>query len=159
MLFSKKKGVPVLAPLTGKVIAVSEIDDPIFSAKIVGDGVAIIPETGGLYAPVSGVVTFIAEQKHSFGITTDDGVEVLVHIGVDTLKLNGEGFQPQVSKGERVNAGDLICRFNLEFIKSKGFDPTTPVLITSGVADKIKKLVIVQGHAEATKTVCMRYVI
>lgn len=101
MIFSKNKGEPIYAPLNGKVIAITDLEEPIFAAKVVGDGVAVIPDDGNALSPVSGVVSFIAKGLHSYGITTYDGVEILLHLGIGTVSLNGEGFTPLVKKATR----------------------------------------------------------
>lgn len=158
MLFFKKDDFyPVVAPMSGKVIALTDIDDPIFAGKVVGDGVAIIPGDGEVVAPVAGVVSFVAAEKHSYGITAYDGTEVLVHIGIDTVKLGGQGFEALVEKGQSVEVGQPICKCDPEFIRHEGFNATTPVLITSNSIDKIKRLTLRTGFAQAGSTVCMMY--
>ncbi len=157
MFFKKSDFYPVIAPISGKVIALTDLEDPIFSGKVVGDGVAIIPGEGEAVAPVSGVITMIAPTNHSYGITAYDGTEVLVHIGIDTVKLNGKGFTPLVKKGDSVDVGQPICKFDLEGIRAEGFNATTPVIITSNSIDKVKRLTLRTGFAEAGKTACMMY--
>ena len=110
-------------------------------------------------APISGTISFIGEQKHTYGITGFDGIEVLIHLGIGTVSLNGEGFTPLVKTGQRVNAGDRICIVNWEEIKNKGFDITSPEVITSTAIDKIKRLTLTTGFATAGISACMRYVI
>lgn len=158
MFFRKKRGQEVIAPMSGTVIALDEVNEPIFAGKVIGDGVAIIPDKGEVYAPISGVVSFVGDSKHSIGITGFDSVEVLIHIGIDTAKLDSSAFTVNVSKGQRVNVGDLICTFDLELLK-KTHDVTSPVVISSLSMDKIKRLTLDTGKAEATKTACMEYLI
>ena len=158
MIF-RDKGNPIVAAMNDRVVAIGDVDEPIFAGKVVGDGVAIIPSSGEAVAPISGIVSFIGEQKHTYGITGFDGLEVLLHIGIDTVKLNGEGFSPQVKKGDRVNAGDLICKVDLDVLRSHHFDLTSPVVITSASIDKVKRLTIRTGEAAAGQTVVMRYVL
>ena len=158
MLF-KQKGVSILAALTGQVISITDVESPIFAGKVVGDGVAIIPTSPEVIAPISGTISFIGEQKHTYGITGFDGIEVLIHLGIGTVSLNGEGFTPLVKTGPRVNAGDRICIVNWEEIKNKGFDITSPEVITSTAIDKIKRLTLTTGFATAGISACMRYVI
>lgn len=157
MFFKKSDFYPVIAPISGKVIALTDLEDPIFSGKVVGDGVAIIPGDGEAVAPVSGVVTMIAPTNHSYGITAYDGTEILVHIGIDTVKLNGKCFHPLVKKGDSVEVGQPICKFDLESIRAEGFNATTPVIITSNSIDKVKRLTVRTGFAESGKTECMLY--
>lgn len=157
-MFFMDKGEGILAALSGNVVAISEVESPIFAGKVVGDGVAIIPTDGLAVAPISGIVSFVGDQKHSFGIQGYDGTEVLLHLGIGTVALNGKGFKPLVQKGDKVNAGEPICNVDWSIIKSMGMDTTSPLIITSTSMDKIKGLTITQGQAQAGKTVCMRYV-
>lgn len=156
MLF-QSKGEPLVAAMSGHVVAIGDVDEPIFSGKVIGDGVAIIPEDGEAVAPLSGIVSFVGEQKHTYGITGYDGLEVLLHIGIDTVKLNGEGFTPHVKKGDRVSVGSPLCTVDLKLLKDRGFDVTSPLVITSQSVDKVKRLTLRTGDAKAGETVVMRY--
>lgn len=118
-------------PITGKVVPLSEVDDGVFSEKMLGDGVAIIPTEGKVYAPASGVMSTVFPTKHAYGITTPDGAEVLIHIGINTVELDGELFESHVEQDQHVNAGDLIATFDVEKIKEKGYPIYTPVIITN----------------------------
>ncbi len=157
-MFFNEKGEEILAALSGNVISITDVESPIFAGKVVGDGVAIVPYDGLAVAPISGVVSFVGEQKHTYGITGFDGTEVLIHLGIGTVELKGEGFTPYVQKGDRVNAGDPICNVNWKLVKERHLDITSPVVITSGSMEKIKRLTVLQGLAQAGKTACMRYV-
>lgn len=156
-MFFKDKGTAVHAPLSGHVVTIGDVDEPIFAGKVVGDGVAIIPSDGEVLAPIAGTISFIGEQKHTYGIKGFDGVEILIHLGIDTVKLEGTGFIPYVTVGQRVDVGDRICQMDLELLRSRQFDLTSPVVITSGSMDKIKRLTLRTGQALAAQTVCMRY--
>lgn len=156
-MFFKDKGNEVYAPLSGHVVAIGDIDEPIFAGKVVGDGVAIIPSHGDVLAPIAGTISFIGEQKHTYGIKGFDGVEILIHLGIDTVKLNGEGFTAKVTVGQKVQVGDLLGTIDLDLIRQRQFNLTTPVVITSGSIDKVKRLTLRTGDAFAGKTVCMRY--
>ena len=92
----------LLAPLNGKVIPLDQVQDDVFSQKVLGDGVAIQPENGKLYSPVDGEISSIAETLHAYGFSTEDGLEILVHVGLDTVTLKGEGFKPCVQEGDKV---------------------------------------------------------
>lgn len=129
----------IFAPLTGQAVALSTVPDPVFSDKVLGDGIAIIPENGKIYSPVNGIVATIAATQHAFGFTTDDDTEILVHVGLETVALNGEGFTVHVKEGDKVNAGDLIAEVDLDFLKNKNINPITPVLICSDMTGKIMK--------------------
>ncbi len=123
--------VVILSPLDGTVSPLSEIDDEVFSSGAMGQGVAITPTKGELRSPVTGRVTTIFPTGHAVGLTSDDGVEVLLHIGMDTVELKGQGFEAFVKTGETVTAGDLLVRFDIDKIKAGGYSVVTPVVITN----------------------------
>ncbi len=116
----------------GTAILVSEVPDEVFASKALGDGVAVIVTDGRVYAPADGKVSMIAETLHAFGITTADGLELLVHIGINTVELQGEGFTPKVKEGDDVKAGQLLCEVDMELMKEKGYPTHTPILLTNG---------------------------
>ncbi|QLD12428.1 beta-glucoside-specific PTS transporter subunit IIABC [Microbacterium oleivorans] len=124
----------LVAPVAGEVVALDRVDDPVFGGGILGDGVAIRPSSGAVYAPLSGVVSSLLPSKHAFGITGDDGVEVLVHVGLDTVKLDGAPFVAHVAQGDRVERGQLVLEADLEAIRRAGFDTITPVVVLNGDA-------------------------
>ncbi len=119
----------VLAPVAGKVVPLAEVADKVFASKALGDGLGIVPSDGHIVAPVAGVMVTVAETGHAFGIKTDDGVEVLVHVGIDTVRLEGKGFDVDVNKDQRVEAGDLLARVDLDAVKAGGYDTTTVVTV------------------------------
>ncbi|PAE07565.1 PTS beta-glucoside transporter subunit EIIBCA [Terribacillus saccharophilus] len=119
------------APITGKVIALSDVDDAVFAEGILGQGAAIIPSEGKVLAPADGVVTALFDTNHAIGITTDDGAEILIHVGIDTVKLGGLHYTPRVEKGQTVKQGDLLLEFDIEGIKKEGYDIVTPFIITN----------------------------
>ena len=121
----------VCAPIEGKAVSLKQVDDATFSEEIMGKGAAIIPAVGRAVAPVDGVVSALFETKHAIGITSDDGVEVLIHIGLDTVKLGGEHFTAHIKAGDKVKKGDLLVEFDIEAIKKAGYDTITPVLVTN----------------------------
>ena len=134
--FKKKKDETpsnaLKAFLSGKVIPIEEVNDPVFSAKILGDGLAIEPASELIVAPCDGVIsTVMLESKHAVGITAANGMELLIHEGVDTVSLNGEGFELFVNEGDAVKAGDKLIKFNAELIKSKGYPVTCILAITN----------------------------
>lgn len=139
----------ILAPLTGKVVPLEQVPDAVFSQKILGDGVAIIPEDGKIYAPVNGEVASVAETLHAYGFTSDDDLEILIHIGLDSVALKGEGFTSYVQVGDMVKAGDLIAEVDLEFLKSRNVPTITPVLICDD-ADELP-MHTVEGNVTAGK--------
>ncbi len=118
------------------MVAITEVNDKVFASKALGDGVGIIPSDGHVVAPVAGVLVTVPDSGHAFGIKTDDGVEVLVHVGIDTVQLEGKGFQLDVAKDMRVEAGDLLAKVDLDLIKEAGYDTTTIVVVINTAAMK-----------------------
>ena len=129
----KNKVLSVIAPLSGKVVALEQVPDPVFAEKALGEGAAIIPESGKIYSPVDGEVASIAATQHAFGFSSTDGLDVLVHVGLETVALNGEGFTVHVKEGDKVKAGDLVAEVDLKFLDSKNINPITPVIICDGM--------------------------
>lgn len=128
---NRSNDLKLVAPITGKSIPLSEVPDPVFAQKMAGDGLAIDPTGDVAVAPADGELTLVFNTKHAFALTTDNGAELLVHIGLETVSLNGEGFEQLVEQGTKVKAGTPIIKFDREFIKSKGLPIVTPVLITN----------------------------
>lgn len=124
----------VASPLSGHVISLDESGDPVFASRALGEGVAIQPSDSTVVAPVSGVLSTVAETGHAFGIKTDDGVEVLVHVGIDTVKMNGEGFAVAVKTDQRVNAGDTLVTVDFDKVKQAGYSTTTLMTVTNTMA-------------------------
>lgn len=120
----------IYSPLNGELVPLADVDDPTFSQGILGKGVAIIPSEGRLYSPADGIVDSVFETKHAIAIRTDQGVEMLIHIGLDTVKLGGEHFEAKVKAGEKIRVGDLLIEFELDKIK-KQFPTVTPVLVAN----------------------------
>lgn len=151
-----KNKIALLAPANGQVIALSKTSDPIFSKGTMGDGFGLTPTDNTVLAPVSGTISMIAETKHAIGITTKDGLEVLVHMGVDTVGLKGEPFDVVIKNGQEVKAGDQIATMNIEMIKAKDLDTTIMTLITNS-SMKLDGLDVTEGKAEAGDTVARAY--
>lgn len=129
----------VCSPLDGKLIDITEVKDEVFSAGILGDGMAVIPEKGELYAPVDAKVDTVFDSKHAISLIGDNGVEILLHVGLDTVKLEGKHFEPQVKNGEQVKAGQLLMKFDIKEIKKAGYDVVTPIIITNSDKYKLSK--------------------
>ncbi|MDS9995575.1 beta-glucoside-specific PTS transporter subunit IIABC [Bacillus atrophaeus] len=127
----KVDGEMIHSPIKGEVKALSEVNDSVFSAEIMGKGFAIVPEEGLAVAPVSGIITAVFKTKHAIGITSDRGAEVLIHIGLDTVQLDGRHFDVLVKEGDKVSPGDPLVSFDIEKIKAAGYDVITPVIITN----------------------------
>lgn len=126
--------VLVATPMAGRLIPLSEVPDPVFSSGKMGNGVGIIPTEGTVYAPVSGKVVVAMASGHAYGIRTDEGVEVLVHVGLDTVNMKGAGFTPKVARGDRVEAGQVLAEVDLAAITTAGYSTTTVVLVTNTAA-------------------------
>lgn len=126
------------SPVKGKVIKLEKVNDLVFSQKLVGDGIAIQPSGDVVVAPCDGIIKLIFETNHAFVIVTDEGLEIIVHIGIDTVDLKGEGFIRVAEEDQRVSVGDEIIKFNKELLENKGCDLTTMILITN--YSKIKEM-------------------
>lgn len=148
----------LFAPVKGNVIGREEIPDETFAAGILGDGVGIEPETGEVVAPFDGEISTVADTRHAVGITGPDGMEVLIHVGIDTVNMKGEGFEVFVSEGEKVKAGQRLLTFDIEKIKEAGYSTTTAVLLTNsddypdfkvvktGKTDTLEKVITIKNN-------------
>lgn len=121
----------VLSPIEGKAVSLKQVNDITFSEEIMGKGAAIIPTVGRAVAPVDGIVSALFETKHAIGLTADNGAEILIHIGLDTVKLGGKHFKAHVKSGDKVKAGDLLVEFDIKAIQEEGYEIITPVLVTN----------------------------
>lgn len=126
------------SPIAGKVIPLTDVKDGVFSAKIMGDGIAVVPSEGALYAPADGVIENVFESGHAASMMTDNGAEVIFHIGIDTIKMNGAGFHPKITAGQRVKTGDLLIEFEIDEIVKAGYDPVVIMVITNSDRFRMK---------------------
>lgn len=166
-LFKKKKtqeevkensGLNLVAICDGTVKPLSEVPDPVFSQKMAGDGVAIEPTSDIIVAPADGELSLVFNTKHAFAMTLDNGIELLVHVGLETVSLNGEGFEQLAEAGQKIKAGTPILKIDREFIKSKGLPLITPVLITN--PDSTKSISGKEGvTTTAGSTVILEYTV
>lgn len=145
----------LMAIQSGKTVPVEEVPDPVFSQKMLGDGVALIPEEGKIYSPVNGKIVSLIPSKHAYGIEAEEGAEVLIHIGLETVALNGEGFTCHVKEDQTVKAGDLLAEVDLELLKEKGYNTITPILITN--MDDVREVKMTTGPVTAKETVMITY--
>lgn len=122
------KNTTIKMPVDGTIIDLEQVNDPVFSQKLMGDGFAIEPTSNDIYAPINGEV--ISVFPHAIGIKAEDGLEVLVHVGIDTVNLGGEGFNMHVNQGDKVNAGDLVITADMAYLKDHAPAITTPVIFT-----------------------------
>ena len=146
----------LVAVADGDIIPLSEVPDPVFAEKMAGDGAAIVIKGDTVVAPADGELTLVFQTKHAFALKLDNGLELLVHIGVDTVSLNGEGFEQLVEAGQTVKAGTPIIKIDRDFILSKGLSLATPILITN--VDAAKSISAVEtGSAVAGQTAVVNF--
>ncbi|EGQ3382876.1 PTS glucose transporter subunit IIA [Staphylococcus pseudintermedius] len=125
------KEIQVYAPMTGEYVKIEDIPDPVFAQKMMGDGFGIRPTEGKVVSPITGVVDNVFPTKHAIGLKADNGLEVLVHIGLDTVQLNGEGFETLVNSGDTVKVGDPLVTFDVDYIDPHAKSIVSPVIITN----------------------------
>ncbi|WP_445449142.1 PTS sugar transporter subunit IIA [Enterococcus lactis] len=130
--FFKKKNEVIYAPCSGRVIPITEVKDPVFSQKLLGDGFAIIPDSEKITAPFTGQVVAIFPTKHAISLKTESGINYLIHIGIDTVKLNGEPFSIFIKENDKVKHGDLIAEVDFEQITRAKKDPSIIIIFTEG---------------------------
>ena len=146
----------LFAPITGETISLDKVEDEVFSSKALGDGIAFVPAVGEVYSPCTGVIDNFFDTSHAIGLTSADGVEVLIHVGMDTVSLKGEGFTPMAKTGDHVKKGQLLLKFDIDFITGKGYKVVTPMVITNG--DDIKSLTPAPlGKVAAKEAVVLTY--
>ncbi|AUS09652.1 PTS glucose transporter subunit IIA [Laceyella sacchari] len=149
--WKRKKETEILSPLSGRKIPLEQVPDQVFSQKMMGDGFAVEPDAGLVYAPADGEVINLFPTKHAIGLKTAAGVEMLIHVGIDTVELNGEGFVAHVSEGDKVKSGQMLLEFDMDYIKEKGKPLTTPVIFPQLADWTIRDQA--QEKVEAGKTV------
>ncbi|WP_244834010.1 PTS glucose transporter subunit IIA [Clostridium sp. BJN0001] len=146
----------LVCPIDGKTIPLSKVPDQVFAEKMAGDGIAIDTTGDTVVAPADGELTLVFKTKHAFAITLSNGIELLVHIGLDTVSLKGEGFEQLAQQGDKVKAGQPIIKIDRNFIKEKGFSLITPVLITN--VDKVSEIKPFENiDAKSGETVVAEY--
>lgn len=141
-----KKGINIGAPMAGECISVKEVKDPTFKEEVLGRGVAIIPSSGKVYAPSDGTIEMIFPTGHAISIVTKEGVELLIHIGIDTVELKGRHFKVKVNQGDIVKKGDLLLEANIVEIQKEGYDVATPVVITN--SSDFTKIILEEGKVK-----------
>lgn len=139
----------ITAPVSGEIVALDKVPDPVFAEKTLGDGVAVIPESGKIYSPVNGILVSVAATSHAYGFESEDGLDILVHFGLETVGLDGEGFTVYKKEGDTVKAGELVAEADIELLKSKNLNLITPMLFCDGMDGK--KMTPVYGNAKAGK--------
>lgn len=152
MLSSNKK---LLAVADGNAVALESVPDEAFASGMLGNGFAVEPSAGTIYSPVNGKVESVTDTRHAYTIHSDDGLDILIHIGVDTVKLGGEGFISLVERGDSVRAGDIIAQADLGLIKSNGLSAITPVLVAN--SDELKSYDFKLGNVRGGRSAVMTY--
>jgi glucose-specific phosphotransferase system IIA component len=140
----------IYAPMDGEVIPLKEINDGVFSEEMLGKGCGIKPTDGKLYAPFDGEIVLIIETKHAIALKSCDGIELLIHIGMDTVKMNGKGFNPLVKVGEKIKCGQSLMTFSISDIEKAGYVTTTAIVVTN--SDQYRDIeVLAQGHRKKSE--------
>lgn len=137
--FLKKAKFEIVSPASGKLKLITEVPDEVFSSKAMGDGFAVEPQKGEVYSPVEGTIEALFPTMHAIGMKCSNGTEILIHVGVNTVELNGEGFESFISKGQKVKAGQLLLKFDIESIKAKVPSTDIIVILTSGESCEVLK--------------------
>lgn len=146
--------IEIIAPLSGEIVNIEDVPDVVFAEKIVGDGIAIRPTGNKMVAPVNGTIGKIFETNHAFSIESDDGIELFVHFGIDTVELKGEGFTRIAEEGQTVKIGDTIIEFDLALLEEKAKSTLTPVVISN--MDEIKELSKLSGTVNVAQDAVLR---
>lgn len=150
-LFTKKETVEIKSPIAGKAIDIAMVPDEVFAGKLVGDGVALEPEKGIVYSPVNGTIVQVFPTKHAITIRTTEGLEILLHIGIDTVIMKGEGFESFVTANQTVRAGDKLMTYDFSLVQEKAKSTVIPLLITN--MEKVESLVPRYGEVNLDSTV------
>jgi sugar PTS system EIIA component len=153
MWFKKTKTQQLFAPVTGEIIPLEEVPDPVFNQKMMGEGIAIIPAEGNVVAPVNGTIIQIASTKHAVGLRAEDGSEILIHVGLETVSLKGEGFKVAVEMGEKVTVGQLLLEVDWDYIRTHAKSTVVPMVITNSSEGKKQFEITSEKTGVAGKTV------
>lgn len=152
--FKKQKTTEIISPMTGTILAIEDVPDKVFSEKMVGDGLGIEPTEGIVTAPFDGEIVSLFPTNHAIGLRAKNGLELLIHVGLDTVDLKGEGFERIVEENQKVKKGDLLLKFDIDFIKSKEKSIISPIIITN--MDMVKELDKSKGKVEKGKDIMMK---
>ncbi|QCX32841.1 PTS glucose transporter subunit IIA [Caloramator sp. E03] len=150
-LFKKKNTIELTSPVKGSAIDIKNVPDQVFASGMLGNGIAFEPIEGVVYSPCSGEIVNLFPTKHAIGIKTKEGLEILVHIGIDTVEMKGEGFEAFVNVGDKVKAGDKLISFDLDLVKSKAKSAISPMVITN--MDIVESMDTIYGECDINKVV------
>lgn len=142
----------IISPIKGVTVPLSDVKDEVFASESLGKGIAVLPDEGKIYSPVDGKIAVVFPTKHAIGLNSDNGAELLIHIGMDTVQLEGKGFTSHVEQGQIVHKGDLLMEFDVDGITSAGYDVTTPIIVTN-TKDYGNVQVVADGHVEHGDTI------
>ena len=143
-LFKKRK-LEIYAPVNGQIVPLDQVPDPVFSEKMMGEGIAIMPDNGNIHAPVEGTVVLISDTKHAIGLRSNDGTEILIHIGLETVALKGEGFTVLVAAGDKVSVGQSLIEVDWDYIREHAKSIITPIVITNSAERNVQLEVTKEG--------------
>jgi sugar PTS system EIIA component len=143
-LFKKRK-LQIYAPVNGEIVSLEQVPDPVFSQKMMGEGIAIMPDKGNIHAPVEGTVVLVSDTKHAIGLRSDDGTEILIHIGLETVALKGEGFTVLVAAGDKVSVGQALIEVDWDYIREHAKSIITPIVITNSAERNVQLEVTKEG--------------
>ncbi len=148
----KHNGLTVASVCEGEAIELSKVEDPVFSEKMMGDGFAMNPSKGEIVAPFDGEITLVTDTKHGITVKSQDGVEILIHVGIDTVNLGGKHFDAKVNTGDQVKKGDVLVNFDIPAIQEAGYKTTTPVIVVN--TDEFASMELIKkGNVNALETV------
>ena len=143
-LFKKSK-LQIFAPINGEIIPLDQVPDPVFSQKMLGEGMAIMPKQGSIHAPIEGTVILVSDTKHAIGLRSSDGTEILIHVGLETVSLKGKGFTVLVKAGDTVSVGQSLIEVDWEYIREHAKSIITPIVITNSAERTVKCEVAKEG--------------
>lgn len=143
-LFSKRK-LQIYAPFNGEIMPLSQVPDPVFSQKMMGEGIAMTSKGGNVHAPIDGTVILIADTKHAIGIRSKDGTEILIHIGLETVALKGQGFTVMVNQDDLVTVGQLLIEVDWDYLRENAESSITPIIITNSDERLVEYLDLKEG--------------
>jgi PTS system glucose-specific IIA component len=152
-LFNKPKETKIFAPANGKIVALEDVPDPVFNQKMMGEGIAIVPADGEIVSPVNGEVIQVPDTKHAVGIRSEDGMEILIHVGLETVSLNGQGFNMKVKTGDRVSTGQALLDFDLKYVSENAANIITPIVITNSSNSDKQYTMTTEKEGNAGETV------